>query len=243
MILVPATIHGRVLIEPDEGAAVSSRALVGFHGYGENADDMMAELRRIPGASDWTRVSIQALNRFYTRGDSKVVASWMTREDRDQAIADNIAYVDTVLDRSEVAGLRPRQLARLEGHALRTENAPMEPPGFGRGGVTLVYIGFSQGVAMAYRAALLGARPAAGIIALAGDLPPELKTDSAHRHPWPKVLIGVGKTEQWYSPEKVNEDLAFLARRGVEHSIVRFDGGHEWTEEFRAVAGAFLAAL
>ena len=224
MILVPATIRGRVLIEPDEGAAISLRVLAGFHGYGENADDMMAELRRIPGVDDWTRVSVQALNRFYTRGDSKVVASWMTREDREQAIADNIAYVDAVM-------------ARAEAHALRT--------GVGRGfsRANLVYVGFSQGVAMAYRAALLGARAAAGIIALAGDLPPELKTDAAHRNPWPKVLIGVGQTEQWYSPEKVNEDLAFLASRGVDHSIVRFDGGHEWTEEFRNAAGAFLATL
>src|SRR6188768_3030159 len=97
MILVPATVHGRVLIEPDEGAAVLSRALVGFHGYAQTAGDMMAELNRIPGASDWTRISIQALNRFYIRGDSQVVASWMTREDREQAIADNVAYVDSVI--------------------------------------------------------------------------------------------------------------------------------------------------
>src|SRR5690242_7640368 len=118
MILVPATVHGRVLIEPDGGAAVSSRALVGFHGYAQTAGDMMQELNRIPGAGNWTRVSIQALNRFYIRGDSQVVASWMTREDRDQAIADNIAYVDSALTHVEVPGFSPGQLARPEGHAL-----------------------------------------------------------------------------------------------------------------------------
>src|SRR5688572_13154046 len=198
MILVPATIHGRVLIEPDAGAAVSLRALVGFHGYAQAASDMMADLNRIPGASDWTRVSIQALNRFYIRGDAQVVASWMTREDRDQAIADNIAYVDSAMEHLSTG--------------------------------TLVYVGFSQGVAMAYRAALLGARPAAGIIALAGDIPPELKTDEAARHPWPKVLIGVGHLEQWYSSDKVKQDEEFLTSRGIDHSIVRFKGGHEWTE-------------
>jgi predicted esterase len=213
MILVPATVHGRVLIEPDEGAAVFSRALAGFHGYAQNAGDMMQDLNRIPGASGWTRISIQALNRFYIRGDALVVANWMTREDRDQAIADNIAYVDAVMDRVG--------------------------PGFSRA----VYVGFSQGAAMAYRAALLGARPAAGIIALAGDIPPELKTDVATRHPWPKVLIGVGSKEQWYSGAKLDDDLAFLSKRGIDHSVVRFEGGHEWTEEFRNAAGTFLAAL
>ena len=229
MILVPATVHGRVLIEPDEGAAVSLRMIAGFHGYAQTAGDMMQELNRIPGASGWTRVSIQALNRFYIRGDSQVVASWMTREDRDQAIADNIAYVDAVMDRvpvrTEVPGLSPGHTARAEARALRT----------------VVFAGFSQGAAMAYRAALSGARPAAGIIALAGDIPPELKTDAATRHPWPKVLIGVGAKEQWYSGAKLDDDLAFLAKRGIDHSVVRFEGGHEWTEEFRNAAGAFLA--
>lgn len=215
MILIPATIHGRVLIEPDEGAAVSSRVIAGFHGYAQTAADMMQELNHIPGANDWTRVSVQALNRFYIRGDSQVVASWMTREDRDQAITDNIAYVDAVMSRADV----------------------------GRGFSRAVFVGFSQGAAMAYRAALSGARPASGIIALAGDIPPELKTDVPTRHPWPKVLIGVGKTEQWYSGAKLDEDLAFLSARGIDHSVVRFEGGHEWTEEFRHAAGAFLAAL
>lgn len=218
MILVPATVHGRVLIEPGEGAAVSSRALVGFHGYAQTAADMMQDLNRIPGASGWTRVSIQALNRFYVRGDAQVVANWMTREDRDQAIADNIAYVDSAI-----------------------EHLRMEVPGFSPG--QLVFVGFSQGVAMAYRAALSGTRPAAGIIALAGDIPPELTTDAPTRNPWPKVLIGVGHLEQWYSSDKVDADRAFLESRGIDHSIVRFKGGHEWGEEFRNAAGAFLAAL
>jgi predicted esterase len=224
MILVPATVHGRVLIEPDEAAAVFSRALVGFHGYGQSAADLMDELRKIPVANDWMRVSIQALNRFYTRGDAKVVANWMTREDREQAIADNLAYVDAAL-----AHFEPRGGSTSAQEHQRTS--------------ALVLIGFSQGVAMAYRAALMGARPVAGLIALAGDIPPELKVDAPHRQPWPKVLIGVGSTEQWYSPDKVGDDLVFLERRGVEHSIVRFQGGHEWTEEFRTAAAAFIAAL
>lgn len=217
--LVPAVTHGRVLIEHDGDAAVSSRLLVGFHGYGQSGEDMMADLRLIPGAEGWTRVSIQALNRFYTRGDSRVVASWMTREDREQAIADNIAYVNSAITHAST---------RAQQHA----STP-----------ALVFVGFSQGVAMAYRAALSGARPATGVIALAGDIPPELKTDAATAQPWPKVLIGVGHLEQWYSADKVAGDQEFLTRRGVEHSIVKFKGGHDWSEEFRNAAGAFLAAL
>lgn len=239
MILVPATIHGRVLVEGDEAAAVSSRVLVGFHGYAQTAGDMMEAMNRIPGARNWTRVSIQALNRFYLRGDQRVVASWMTREDREQAIADNIAYVDAALDQALPSAA---EVGRGFGRAnLAPEHAST---GAREHGSTraLVFVGFSQGVAMAYRAALMGARPAAGVIALAGDIPPELKTDAAHRHPWPKVLIGVGHLEQWYSADKVDQDEAFLAGSGIDHSILRFKGGHDWSEEFRNAAGAFLAA-
>ncbi len=191
---------------------MTSGLLVGFHGYAQTAEDMMTELRQIPGAASWTKASIQGLNRFYLRGDERVVAGWMTREDRELAIAGNVAYVDAALDRAL--------------NVPRTSHP------------ALVFVGFSQGVAMAYRAALSGARPAAGVIALAGDIPPELKADEALV--WPKVLIGVGDREEWYSPAKVEADLAFLSARGVEHEVVRFAGGHEWTDEFRSAAGQFL---
>jgi hypothetical protein len=71
--------------------------VVGFHGYAQSAEDMMDVLQRLPGSDECTLVSIQALNRFYARGDQKIVASWMTRQDRDEAIADNLAYVDRAL--------------------------------------------------------------------------------------------------------------------------------------------------
>ena len=130
--------------------------LVAFHGYGQSSDDILSEVQRIPGASEWQIVAIQGLHRFYTRTDQQVVASWMTRQDRELAIADNIQYVDRVLDR----------IALENG----TPAAPASPK--------LVFLGFSQGVAMAYRAALRGRHRAAGIVALAGEIPPELRSGS-----------------------------------------------------------------
>ena len=69
-----------------------SPLLVGFHGYRENAASHMAMLTRIAGTEGWLIVAVQGLHRFYTKGGD-VVASWMTREDRELAIADNVAYV------------------------------------------------------------------------------------------------------------------------------------------------------
>lgn len=210
-IINPATtVHGRMLVDrvPEPAGAI-----VGFHGYAQTAEDMLEELRRIPGADRWTRVSIQALHPFYIRGDSRVVASWMTRQDRDLAIADNVAYV-----RAAVATV-------LSEHA----------------GLQTVYVGFSQGAAMAYRAALHSPVPAAAIIALAGDIPPELKSDASLH--WPPVLIGVGEREEWYVGEKLAADVEFLETNGIHHEVMRFPGGHEWTDEFRASAGRMLTRV
>lgn len=212
-----ATVHGRLLIER---AGDPLGALVGFHGYAQTAEDMMAELQQIPGADRWTKVSIQALHPFYVRGDSKVVANWMTRQDRELAIADNIAYVHTALEH-----------VRTEHSA---EHASTLHP-------ALVFLGFSQGAAMAYRAALGSPRPVSGIVALGGDIPPELKDDESLA--WPPVLIGVGDREEWYAGEKLENDLAFLKARNMSHQVVRFAGGHEWTDTFRSTVGTFISSV
>jgi predicted esterase len=101
----------------------------------------------------------------------------------------------------------------------------------------LVFVGFSQGVAMAYRAA--AGSEATGLIALGGDVPPEL-FDSPPS--FPPVLIGRGTREDWYTEEKLDKDLKFLSSVTSVSKCV-YDGGHEWTTEFREAAGEFLAKL
>ena len=91
-LLVPTTTHGRVLIRTP--AATAAGVLVGFHGYAEDAAAQLERLLAIKEADDWLLLSVQALHRFYRGRSQDVVAGWMTRQDRDAAIADNIAYVD-----------------------------------------------------------------------------------------------------------------------------------------------------
>ena len=118
-------MHGRYLIERPASAGPAP-VLVGFHGYGEGAEAQLDRMRRIPGADRWLLVSIQGLHRFYQRRANEVVASWMTRQDRELAIGDNLGYVHAVLDAVD-----------------------REYPGTR----SLVLAGFSQGVAMTFRAA------------------------------------------------------------------------------------------
>jgi predicted esterase len=208
---IPTTTHGRYLIDRpvDDGPFP---LLVGFHGYKESAEDMLAELVRVRGERPWLVASVQALNRFYDRDNSKVIAGWMTRQDRELAIADNITYVTAV-----VAAVR------------------RDHPTTG----TLVYAGFSQGVAMAYRAAAF-AGPASGVIVLAGDVPPDVAPLAGSL---PRVLIGRGTTDYWYTEPKAAADLTVLDRAGTAFDVHVFEGGHVWETSFRTRAGEFLDAV
>lgn len=97
---------------------------------------------------------------------------------------------------------------------------------------TLVFLGFSQGAAMAARAATQ--IPSQGLILLGGDIPPD-----ARELPMPPLLLARGSRDEWYTEAKLKEDLRFVSPL----KTLVFDGGHEWTDEFRAAAGEFLAGL
>jgi predicted esterase len=208
---IAALTHGRYLLRLPSGTPRG--LIVGFHGYAETAEDHLAALLEIPGARDWVLCSVQGLHPFYRGRTGEVVAGWMTRLDRQLAIDDNVRYVASVTAR------------------LRREH-PQGP---------LVFAGFSQGVAMAYRAAAGSGVPSQGLIALAADVPPDVAERDLSG--FPQVLLGRGTDDEWYSEEKMSRDLAALERRGVPHESCVFAGGHEWHPEFLARAGDFLARL
>jgi predicted esterase len=206
---IPALIHGRYVLETPsqvDGAPL----LVGFHGYGETAERHLEELRRIPGASRFALCAVQALHPFYNR-TGEVIASWMTRLDREQAILDNVRYIASVV-------------------AQVKQDLPVSE--------RLVYLGFSQGAAMAYRAAAGAGHACQGLIVLGGDVPPEIERRDLTG--FPPVLLGRGTSEQWYDAAKMEHDVELLRARKIDVRPCIFQGGHEWTDEFRAAAGEFL---
>ena len=213
---IATLVHGRYLVEAPADPT-GCPLLVGFHGYGETADKSMEELRKIPGAAQWVLCAVQGLHPFYNRAGD-VIASWMTRQDRELAIADNVRYAASVV-------------AELQ----RTV-----PPS-GQTSGRLAFLGFSQGAAMAYRAAAGGGHACHGVVVLGGDVPPELEARDLPA--FPPVLLGRGSSEEWYDAAKMEHDVEFLRRRNIDVRPLVFTGGHEWTNEFRAAAGAFLREI
>jgi predicted alpha/beta-fold hydrolase len=51
---------GRYLVErASRPSGADAPLLVGFHGYGQHAEHLLGELRRIPGTAGWTLVAVQ----------------------------------------------------------------------------------------------------------------------------------------------------------------------------------------
>ena len=207
---IVASTHGRYLVAPSSVAGPAP-LLVGFHGYAESANTQLERLRSIHGAEGWLLASVQGLHLFYRGRTREVVASWMTRQDRELAVADNIVYVAGVMD------------AIVREWAV----AP-----------SLVFAGFSQGVAMAFRAAAASARRVSGVIALGSDVPPEL--DASTLGHIPAALVGRGVKDEWYSAETFSRDVQRLREANVDVLPFEFDGGHEWSAAFNHAAGTFL---
>lgn len=208
---IQTTTHGRYLVAPARTTGPAP-LLVGFHGYGEPAEAQMDRLAPIPGADAWTVVAVQGLHRFYRRGNNAVVASWMTRQDRELAIADNLAYVGAVIDAEWSARFGSRHV---------------------------VFAGFSQGAAMAFRAAAVSAHPVGGVVVVGGDIPPEL--DRAALGCLGHVLICRGTRDEWYSTVKFEQDQARLRDAVVDFTAIEFDGGHDWTGGAVDATARFLA--
>jgi predicted esterase len=138
----------------------------------------------------------------------------MTSQDREDAIEDNLRYVRSVVT-----------------EAIHQNGEPQ----------ALVYVGYSQGVAMAWRAALLGARRIDGLAVYGGDVPPEFGVRPLTQ--CPPVLLGRGRDDAHYGAEQFRADLEMLARRYVVVEPYEGAGGHAWTAAVGKEVGAFVSRL
>ncbi len=218
---------GRLLVRSPNKRPIAG-VWVGFHGYAESAETHFNRMARVEGLADWVLVSVQALNRFYRGRSEETVASWMTRQDREVAIAMNIAYVDRAID-----------------WVRRNFNLPIAESATGdrcfKGTVPLLYSGFSQGTAMAFRAAVRGRWRAEGLVAVGGDVPPELLADPDAR--FPPVLLARGARDEWYTQAKLDADVAALTAAGAPVTPLVFDGGHEWPAALSGPIARFMASV
>lgn len=191
-----------------------------LHGYGQLAPRF---LRHFAGhvPPDCCVVAPEGLNRFYAdmpRRDGshlqRVGATWMTREAREDDIADTLRWLNT----------------------LHTDIVAM----VGRT-VPIGVLGFSQGVATATRWIAAGAvRPSAFVVwagGVAHDVS-EAAMQSALRET--RVTLVCGEHDPFFSPESRGALLAQLQSWQPRSALVTFDGEHHLNGD---VLSPLLAAL
>ena len=177
------------------------------HGYGQLAATFVAPFEKL--AIPWRRVvAPEGLSRFYLDASRKpgdaeprVGATWMTREDREREIEDQVTYLDALADH-----VRPAR-------AMSS--------------VRLRVLGFSQGVATVVRWLDRGRVRADEIILWAGSLPPDvnLATFAARIGSVPVVLV-VGTRDALAPWAAADTALRRLTDAGVSARLVTFAGGH-----------------
>ena len=172
-----------------------------LHGYGQLAAPFLESFRALASPARCL-VAPEALSRFYLRrGTGEVGASWMTKEERADEIADTVRYLDLVAER--VLGERAGEL-RL--HVL----------------------GFSQGAAAAARWAALGRARIERVTLWGSGFPLDLDL-SAHgaRLRGVRWTFVLGELDESVDHAAIERDLERLRAAGLASELRSFAGGHE----------------
>lgn len=186
------------------------------HGYRQLAERFISYFSVLDRADRYI-VSPEALSRFYVedRGgehgqNDKIGASWMTREDRLNEIEDYVTYLDTLCE---------TVLKNVDRDKIR-----------------VVAFGFSQGVATVCRWVEQGHSKIDHLIMWGGLLPRDVDAKALHKV---DVTLVKGKQDELINESGFESTVKVLAKSGVNHSVVRFDGGHHLNQRtLRAVAEA-----
>ncbi len=190
-----------------ERGALDARELwIVLHGYGQLARPFLASCAPL-ARPERRLVAPEALSRFYLRsGRGPIGACWMTREAREDEIADYLAYLDA-----------------LCAHVLA--QMPLAP--------RLCVLGFSQGVATAWRWALAGAHAPARLIACGGTAPEELDAAALGTRSF-ELVVATGEHDEAFTPQAARAEHERWLSAGLRCSLEVHGRGHELAREFLA---------
>jgi phospholipase/carboxylesterase len=184
---------------PDNGLDAETRSLVVLHGWGQSSRSFLRKFATLKQQNILV-IAPQAPHQFYLdMATRKVGFGWLTAFDRECGIKTVVAALDTILSQVEAE-----------------TGQPLNP----------FLLGFSQGVSMAWRYAIHGGHPAAGVIACGGDLPPDVEKALPGRVQFPVILVhGRGDSIVPFSKSEAAETA--LRTIGISPETLHFDGGHD----------------
>lgn len=195
---VQRTARYYTLGDPD--AAIRSIWFV-CHGYGQLAERFLRDFEALDDGATLV-IAPEALSRMYIRGSHGLVgASWMTREDRENEIADHVRYLDAVLERTLTIG--------------------------GAAGAMLTVFGFSQGTATAARWVALGEVRPQRLVLWGSLLPPDPSIEEAReRYAAADITFVVGSDDDVVDRDALAAQRQELDAAGVRNAERKYTGGH-----------------
>lgn len=197
-ISIPRTAHYYTIGSTDTNL---TDIWIACHGYGQLAQHFVKRFDVLDDGKTFV-LAPEGLSRFYVEGFSGPVgASWMTREDRLDEIADYISYLKML-------------------YALYV--APVLPS------ARVTLFGFSQGCATICRW-MLAERPHFDrLILYAGMLPEDLDFRQASAYFQEKELICVyGNADPFITDDRIRWQKSFAAEQGLPFQFIPFEGSHE----------------
>ena len=216
------------------------------HGYRQLARRF---LRRFAGLDDGTRLIVapEALSRFYLHDPADPVprhhkevpvgATWMTREDRENEIADYVGYLDAVID--EVTH-ESNEASDPEADGESGGGSDRESEGGSRGEITpLTVLGFSQGAHTVCRWVAAGDTAVERIILWGAYLPDDFDLERGpERLKSAELILVRGLVDHFISEEAHASQEERLEELGIPFRTITHAGGHEVDPELlQGIAG------
>ncbi len=197
-IVVPKTARYFVLGELSEK---TEEIWIVCHGYAQLANYF---IRNFEILNDGKRVIIapEGLHRFYWQGFSgRVVASWMTREDRLEDITDYCNFLETVYKEVVVSSNKK---------------------------IKINVLGFSQGSATVLRWLSIKRPFINNLILWGGTFPADINFDMDRSYfDTFKTYFVMGNKDEYISNAEVEEQERILTHNNIDFRSIRFEGKHE----------------
>ena len=176
------------------------------HGYGQLAKHFIKRFDVISPETHFV-IAPQGPSIFYMNQYSKVGASWLTREYREEGVSNYLLYIDTIWAQYEEF-IKGRD---INIHAL----------------------GFSQGVATICRWVVHKQLPIKKLVMWAARYPNEWTSeDIAFLKASTEFLLVVGDQDEFVTEKVLDEEYKrFQEKLGISPKLIRFEGGHVVTRE------------
>jgi predicted esterase len=168
------------------------------HGYAQLAEYFLKWFEGVD-LSETVIIAPEGLHRFYWKGfNGRVVASWMTKEDRENDITDYCNFLDNVI-----------------------AHLPLNPT------TKLIAFGFSQGAATISRWTEVTSHPIHRLVLWAGVFPDDVDVTKINFKTKTPIEVVFGDEDEFYNEDQLTELQDYLSDKKLNFRFSAFQGKHK----------------